>query len=341
MESQVQPPLQFKFHWLDPNGRQQGLRREKGRFDGETLVLGDVQIPATVIASVERLEGRMVLTAFGVDGQAAQFGLLLPASTATELKLALDIARSATWAEWNRKSLAERGREHTYRDDHCPHCGATIVLSNMPRTPQLFCQFCNTLSTVDPREEAVPGEERLRLCDQCGMFSQPRKFSVFYFYFLVVAIGWTHRTTWRCPGCMRGDAWKMLLGNLPFVLGVPVALAQLSRCYAGNVVGGAFTGLDRANLKARAGDLRGALEGYRRILERVPHSAGLKYNLGVALERQADTERAAEMFQLALDDCANYAPPYQALRRCLEQLGDSDRLSALKAIWEDDGEGKA
>jgi tetratricopeptide (TPR) repeat protein len=106
-------------------------------------------------------------------------------------------------------------------------------------------------------------------------------------------------------------------------------------------VGGAFTGLDRANLRARAGDLRGALEGYRRILERVPHSAGLKYNLGLALLKQGDTARAAETFQLALEDCANYGPAYQALTGCYQQLGETARLAELKALWEepDDGGG--
>ena len=338
MEPESQTPLRFKFHWLDARGNQQGMRRKRGSFDGEALVLDELHIPAAVVADVQRVENRMVLTAFSNDGNPAHFAFMLPTATAQQLKARLDIARSATWAAWHRESLAKRGQDHTYRDGRCPHCGATVVLSKMPSTPQLFCHFCNTLSTVDPTAEPAPGEERLRLCDECGMFSQPRKFSVFYFYFLLVVYGWTHRTTWRCPGCMRGDAWKMLFGNLPFLLGVPVALTQLSRCYAGNVVGGAFSGLDRANLKARAGDLRGALDGYRRILERVPHSAGLKYNLGLALAKQADTQRAADMFELALEDCANYAPAYQALSRCCEQLGDTARLAALKAIWEDEPE---
>jgi tetratricopeptide (TPR) repeat protein len=327
--------LRFKFNWLDSQGNQQGLVRKKGSFDGKLLVLDDVQVPAAVIANVQRLEGRMIVSAFSNDGNLAHLAFMLPGSAAQRLKAALDIARSATWAEWHKESLAKKGRGHTYRDDRCPHCGATVVLSSMPPTPQLYCHFCNTLSTVRPPQDAVPGEEHLRLCDECGMFSQPRKFTIFYFYFLLVVYGWNSRTTWRCPGCMRGDAWKMLFGNLPFVLGVPVALTQLSRSYAGNVVGGAFTGLDRANLKARGGDLRGALEGYRRILEHVPHSAGLKYNLGLALLKQGDTARAAETFQLALDDCSNYAPAYHVLSRCYEQLGETARLAELKAMWDD------
>ncbi|HUG92541.1 MAG TPA: tetratricopeptide repeat protein [Planctomycetaceae bacterium] len=338
MHPPADPSLQFKFQWLNADGQPQGVFRKKGRFDGEALVLDDVQVPAAVIANVQQREGRMIVSAFGGDGNMAHLAFALSAADAQRLKAALDIARSAAWAEWHKQSLETKGRGHTYRDDRCPHCGATILLSSMPRSAQLYCHFCNTLSTVHPPQDAVPGEERLRLCDDCGMFSQPRKFTIFYFYMLIVVYGWNSRTTWRCPACMRGDAWKMLFGNLPFVLGVPVALTQLSRSYAGNVVGGAFNGLDRANLKARKGDLRGALDGYRRILERVPHSAGVKYNLGLALAKQGDTARAAETFQLALDDCSNYVPAYQMLSRCCEELGDTARLAELKAMWEDGGD---
>ena len=67
----------------------------------------------------------------------------------------------------------------------------------------------------------------------------------------------------------------------------------------------------------------------------MPHSAGLKYNLGLALLKQGDTARAAETFQLALDDCSNYAPAYHVLSRCYEQLGETARLAELKAMWDD------
>jgi thioredoxin-like negative regulator of GroEL len=135
---------------------------------------------------------------------------------------------------------------------------------------------------------------------------------------------------------MRGDAWKMLFGNLLFVIGVPVAIVQLLRSYGGSVVGGAFKGLDTANLKARKGDLLGALAGYRTILQRVPHSAGVKFNLGRALIDQHETARAAETLRLALDDCSNYAPAYQLLVPCYEQLGETDKLEALRQMWDDE-----
>ena len=125
----------------------------------------------------------------------------------------------------------------------------------------------------------------------------------------------------------------MLFGNLLFVIGVPVAVVQLCRSYGGAIGIGPFAGLDTANINAQKGNVIPALDGYRAILDRVPHSAGVKYNLGLALMNQNEIERAAETFRLALDDCSNYAPAYHSLAECYQRLGETDKLAELNRIW--------
>ena len=168
------------------------------------------------------------------------------------------------------------------------------------------------------------------------MFARPIKFTTFYFVFLIVFYWVSHGSTWRCPACMRREAWKMFFGNLIFLLGVPVAIVQLIRSYGGSSPGGAYKGLDKANIKARNGDLMGALQIYRSILERVSYSAGLKYNIGLALLQQNDLERAAESFRISLEDCSNYVPAYQLLGPLYEDLGEQEKLEELKRMWEDE-----
>ncbi len=211
----------------------------------------------------------------------------------------------------------------------------------MPRSPQLYCHFCDLLLTLNDAE-APAGERDCKLCDECGMFSKPRKFTIGYFYFLFFVYGWSQRITWRCPACMRGEAWKMFFGNLLFLLLVPVAIAQLIRSYGGSVAG-PFAGLDKANLKARKGDLLGALRIYSQISQRVTYSAGVKFNVARAMLQQEKTPQAAETFRLALGDCGNYVPAYHGLVHCYEELGQHENLAELKQIWqtkdeEDDGE---
>ena len=125
----------------------------------------------------------------------------------------------------------------------------------------------------------------------------------------------------------------MLFGNLLFVIGVPVAIVQLCRSYGGAIGIGPFAGLDTANINAQKGKVIPALNGYRAILDQVPHAAGVKYNLGLALMKQNEVERAAETFRLALDDCSNYAPAFHYLAECYQQLGETDQLAELNRIW--------
>ncbi|MGC1276435.1 MAG: hypothetical protein WBC44_22255 [Planctomycetaceae bacterium] len=206
-------PLAFKFHWMDEKGRQTGFLRTKGRFDGKTLTLGDAEIPAGVILDVSVRDERMAVSVPMANGQITGMGLILPSKKTTEkLKTALDVARSSTFAERHREGLVKRGRGRSYRDAVCPNCTATVILSDMPKTPQLFCPFCHTLSFDDRPDLPVEKLRDYRLCDDCGMFSKPRRFTIFYFYFLLVLYGWCSTAGIRArrggvpPACgrMRG-----------------------------------------------------------------------------------------------------------------------------------------
>lgn len=334
-------PLTFKFHWMDEQGQPAGFLRKKGAFDGTTLQLAEHEIPALALLDVTARDERMVVSVPLEDGQVHGLGLVLTSKKIAErLKTALDIARSGTWAEQHREELAKEGRGHAYRHEICPQCSATVILSDMPETPQIFCPYCQALSFAGESERNVRAAD-YRICDECGMFSKPRRFTIFYFYFLLVVYGWQTRTTWRCPACMRPDAWKMLAGNLPFVLGVPVAATQLVRAYGGGAGGGPFAGLDAGNRAARAGNFSLAIAKYREILERQGHAAGVKYNLGLALLNQKDMRRATEAFEISLADCANYVPAYYQLRGLYTELGEEAKLARLTAMWgeaEDAGE---
>lgn len=336
--------LDFKFHWLNDKGQPTSVFSKKGSFDGEMLKLEETELPAVVIANSIVRDNCMVITVMtGEEANPVVHLLIQPASKKItgELKERLDVARSSVWAKHHREELEQKGLGHTYRDEECPVCQATIVLTDMKETPQLYCHFCDSLVTIDPSEQSVKKEETFKICEECGMYSRPQKFTIFYFYFLLVVYGWWSKPTWRCPACMRGEAWKMLFGNLLFVLGVPVALVQLYRSYTGDSIGGSFKGLDTGNIRARKGNITGALEQYRAILDRVPYSAGVKYNLGKALLIEGEDVRAMKSFELALEDCANYAPAAQYLHVLYQKLGESDKLTELNRTWSIENEAKA
>ncbi|MFH5804446.1 hypothetical protein [Alienimonas sp. DA493] len=339
-------PQRFKFHFLNDQGQPAGMFRKKGSWDGETLTLDDLTLPAAALLEVQ-VRDKLLFLAVPVGGnegedeateaagpQVGTVGASISGgATAQSLKAAIDVARSAVWAESHREQLERDGRGAAFRSATCPHCAATVVLSDMPRTPQVYCAFCGTLWTERTAADPPAWERKHRICEECGYFAAPRKFTVFYFYFLLVVYGWNTRSTWRCPACMRGDAWKMLILNAPFLLGVPVALTQLTRTYGSDLTGGPYAGLDAGNKAARAGRFDAAIAKYRAILERLGAGAEVKYNLGLALAGAGDADRAADAFLASLDDCANYVPAFERVAPLLEEAGRTDELAELKRQW--------
>jgi len=338
--------LKFKFKWLDDKGREQGYLSKKGSFDGESLRLGDATVPAIAITDVD-VRGRYMFLTVATRDEPTPIAFVVKSGKPQNLKAMLGRARSAAWAEMHRKQLTEEGRGQKFRAAKCPFCEATIDLTNFDPTPQVSCEFCHAIAMIEGDgfsfggEAAGRGLRHYRICDECGMYSKPRLFTIFYFYFLFVFYGFRHGSTWRCPACMRPEAWKMLFGNLLFVLGVPVAIVQLFRSYGGTDVGGPYPGLDKANLKARQGKQEAAIAEYQAILDKQPTAAGVKYNIGLAFLDQEDFERAARMFEYALQDCANYHPAAVALAGCYEELGQHEKLARLQGQWGGDAGGEA
>jgi len=325
--------IRFKFHWVGENGQPAGFLAKKGVVDEEAVTLRDVRIPVGAIVACDVRGSYLVLVVAQEGGEAAQ--IVVHTGQAKRVREQVGRLRSAVVSEMHRKELEARGEGHLFRQQSCPSCGATVDLTGMDETPQVYCGYCDSITTLrSPEGVTVTEVERgFRLCDECAMYSAPRQFTIFYFYFLLVVYGWRSRTTWRCPGCMRGEAWKMLLGNLIFVLGVPTSLVQLFRSYGGTSIGGLYPGLDRANLRAARGDLAGAIEAYQKVLDRRPVSAGVKYNIGQALAREGEPADASEMFEMALADCGNYQPAASGLAACYEQLGEDEKLADLRRRW--------
>jgi hypothetical protein len=325
--------LKFRFQWDDGNGQPLASVTKTGVLSDNTITLDGDQIPVASIAVSDVRGHCLVLSVIQTGGDVVD--IILHTGMAKQVKEELGRLRSAIWADAHYEQLRKQGLGHTFRKQICPVCDATLDLTGMEDTPQISCSFCHTISTLrSPEGTHVTEMERgYRLCDQCGMYSIPREFTIFYFYFLFVIFGWHAGTTWRCPGCMRGEAWKMLFGNLLFVLGVPIALIQLFRSYGGTDIGQLYPGLDRANLRANKGDLPGAIEGYRRILQRRPVSAGVKFNIGRAMAMQDQLIEAAKMFEFSLADCSSYQPAAAALAACYAELGATEKLAELKERW--------
>ncbi len=334
-------PIRFKFRFLDDNGREAGFLSKRGSFDGTNLELGKETVPIIAVLRADKRFDRILLTLLAEDGAVSHAAFAVKTKNLHELLTALNRETSARWAVLRQEQLDKEGGGEKLRFRLCPYCEATVDLTNFGETPQIYCNFCDTIATVQgtpPKHEPAHA-----LCDDCGYFSRPREFSTFYFYFLLVIYGWRQGKRYVCPGCMRGEAWKMLFLNLPFLLGVPFALIQLFRVYFSDRIGwkSSFAGLDAANVKARKGKWEPAIRSYVEICRSVSDYSGIRYNAGLALLAKGDAVAAATQFENALALCCNHAPSYNNACTCLEQSGQTGRLGELRTLWGEAGEPEA
>ncbi|QEG20481.1 tetratricopeptide repeat protein [Mariniblastus fucicola] len=314
---------------MDAGNVSGGMFALSGSFDGKNLTLDEDIYPVQSILAVSTDENVLSLVIDHED-EYLNFAIAVKGSDAVAIKRAIDNSRSDLQAAEEHKLLVAQGQGESFRKQVCPHCQATISLSRFADTPQCYCDYCQTLFTIRDRSshrelEAATLDQELekkyRMCDECGMYSYPRQFTIFYFIFLVYFIHWTSSKTVRCPGCMRWEAWKMLVGNLFGLLGLPVAVVQLFRSYRGRIEKGPLKGLDDANILANRGKIDRALDRYDALMDNLPINAGIKYNIGSGLLTKGDVPHAEAMFLLSLEDCSNFAPSLSGLLFCYQSLG--------------------
>ncbi len=310
--------INFKYRVINSQGQPTGFRAKKATLGEQGLQLKDRTIPAPAFLSAATRDKRIV---FGHSADGEPTGIVMEVYGAKPEQLAHEFNRlsSESGIQKRQKELESQGRAHELEITKCPCCSASIELTGFPESPEVFCPYCNNIgSTSIPVED----QKKVRVCDKCGYYAIPRGITCFYFYFLLVVYGFRYQRKHMCGPCMRSEGWKMLAGNAIFLLGVPVAIAQLIRAYAGTaIVAGSYKGLERGNLLAKSGKLDQAVASYDEVTQRLGGSAVASYNKGVAyalVNRQSDAQKA---FEDSLISCANFLPAAQALAASLQAQG--------------------
>ncbi len=302
--------------------------REAGLLNQQQLVLGNARFSLEQIADAGLRENELSLIIEDSPTEPpVKVVIVVHDKKAVSVKRLVDHGLSRRRVKRSLEQLSREPGEILVREVCCPKCQAMILLEGTA-TPQFYCRYCESIIT-EFDEQLQQIELDYQLCSRCEMYSRPRKFTVFFFYFVVYFGGIHVDSVYCCPGCFRKTAWSMLFGNLPFLIGVPVAIQQLRHCYWGAIRSGPFRGLHEANKYLKVGKIPAALSLYEEILQRHPLSAGVKYNIALGLARQNDHQHAVEMLELALQDCQNYVPAQQQLVETLLFLGRNEQAQTM------------
>ena len=321
-------PIQFKFRGQKASGDFVGSFSKGGAFDANHLFLGSTAVPMAEIVDVRRWGNRHVIVARkGPDG-AAIYDLFVDPDQRDSLARGIHAVASRNRAEAHRVELAAKGGEARFRTQSCPCCEGTLDLTDTPASPQVYCFFCDAILTG---QGDATGEERTYgLCHACGLFTQVRGFTA-SFYWLVLA--YRMGTKLLCGACERKEAWKMLLGNVPCLLGIPMSLGLLCRAYAASKSGPSYTGLDAANALVRRKRFEEAASAYELVAQRVLPTAGVRYNQGLAMFRAERWPEAALCLERSLSECGNFLPSARLLVECYERAGREAEAASLREKW--------
>jgi len=323
--------LSFKFRFVQ-GGQARGLRTKTASASPEALVLDGEPIRYQDIVETTSQDKRLVLalastvqlgpkTAKARQEEAA-LALEVQGVQARDLERTIDRRASALAVQRHKQELAAAGEESRYRVMTCPHCQATIDLSDFERTRYVYCRYCGSI--LDQGGSIVSAGDAYRVCSECQMFGRVQGYTVFYFYFLLIVYGFSYGRRYLCDTCAVRTAQRALLLNFIFLLGIPPSIYMWVKARTGHAP--EMKDLSRANALARKGKAREAEAIYMRLLQRLPEHPGLLVNQGMGYLQAGDGQQGVESLNRSLRACSNYQPAMRLLLR-LQQMAEAPRAS--------------
>lgn len=312
--------LDFKFRYVQ-KGQGMGFMTKNGSVSDTAITLDGETIPYQSVVETSNRDNRLVLllapgTPLGPKNvkrlQENRYLVVEVAKVkAEELKRHIDRFGSAIWAEAHHRQLAGEGRENLFSILPCPHCQATIDISNAERTTYVYCPYC--ASILNHNLKIISDSDTYSVCDECHMYDRVRGYTVFHFYFLLVVYGWSMKRRFVCDTCATSIAQRALLTNLIFILGVPSAIYMWIK--AGSGRDPYFQDLAKANKFARKGNYQEADVIYDQLFSLYPDHPGLLMNKGLGHLHGKDGSGGINLLTRALKVCSNYVPAFQIVQR--------------------------
>ena len=196
-------PLDFNFKWVVRPGSDSPRRmRERGQVNELELLLANANILRNLIVDASLDENLLSITIEDPESGPLMAGIEIHDGKATQVFRELNIQLSQRLAQQEIEELREKNDDSPVTQVVCPKCRATINLIG-EYSPQCYCRHCQTLFTGENESdsELVAVECDYGICERCQMYSRPRNFTVFFFYFVVYFGGVHHKNIRCCPAC--------------------------------------------------------------------------------------------------------------------------------------------
>jgi Zn-finger nucleic acid-binding protein len=311
-------PISFKFRFIK-KGQAAHIMSKKGQADDIGLELGGDRIRYEEVVDTTSRDNRLIV----VFRPGAELGPVVGKNLAEAgiaiievykigvrtLERYIDRRSSLKQTEQRRARLAQEGKLNLFRTLACPCCAATVDVSELDRTTYVYCRFCE--SVFKDGGEVVTLGDVYRVCDECSIFDRVQSYTEFYFYFLLVVYGFSHKKRHLCDNCAGRTFWKVLAINAVFMLGVPSAIWMKVKSMRGREA--RLAELPSANALAKKGKVDAAHMVFATLYERLPDHPGLLYDQGLGALMAGRTDEGVGYLERSLKACANFLPSIQFL----------------------------
>jgi len=193
----------------------------------------------------------------------------------------------------------------------CPNCDAAIDLIDVVRSHYIYCDYCGAI--FDHYGYMVPGGNAYRVCPETGFYERVRDYYEHAYYIT------RHEAAFKSRKLFCSDTYvhlvfeKIFLKNFTLFFGVFLAAFEKIRSVSARNAN--YIELVDANLAAAKGDMEKAEFEYAKLITRNKYHPGLTMNLGLIYLKKGNERRALIEFQKSLENCSNYTPVIEILKK--------------------------
>ncbi len=207
--------------------------------------------------------------------------------------------------------MTKEERKHFFQKMNCPQCDASIDLTDLVKTPYIYCMYCESL--FDKHGYLAPGGNAYKTCPETGFFDRIGEHTDFQMYYLYKESKFSSRK-YFCSDALAELFFKQnALKNAVF--GVGFFVNAWDKMRSASKRHPAYESLTEGNVLAMQGKMTEADEHYYKVLLRHPDHPGVHLNYALGYLKVGEEERALKHLRKSLDGCANYQPTKEILKK--------------------------
>lgn len=312
--------LNFRFRFLDEEGKRQSLLLLNGRADGEHgLRLTEYAVPIEDIVHVYRHQDRLavILKPYLALPKSLSEHVLPETSAlvievadgfAFNVKSAIDQHLSRLHAAAAREKWEAEGKGKLFRVISCPVCEAvtdiTAIFSEL-----IYCRYCENI--FNQYQQLLSKSEQYNICPRCNYYGRLQMYPEVRFFWWRKKKAFSFVENYICDSCASRTYDENFWKNAFFLVGLP--FSWYLKYMLGKEQDPVLAEMAQANRLAQDGNMIEADVLYSAMMLRNERHPGLLYNYGLAWLQNGEPKKAFTYLSRVLEVCYNYRPVREIL----------------------------